>query len=317
MRPRRWATFGEVSNAVFGPQYARDDPVTRRIRFHQSWWRAERLDVPAGEDARGNRYGNYLTEAAASIGLNFLTPDIHRRAMERIAAGGGVEEFRCMRNLLSSQPMAFNLFGPLHDDADLARLLLDPLLPGGVTSASVNIEWAPAKNLHLRDATSFDVVAHYARNDGREAIAGIETKLTEPFSQKSYGLDDHHTDRYREVARRSDAWRDPDDRTLTDKRWNQVWRNQLLVESIRQRQPDLRGCEVVVHHPLDERCANNVDDYARFLTDPNETLRRYSLNHIVAAWNLLLHMDAQHRWLSDFADRYLNLHLSEAAWSGR
>jgi PD-(D/E)XK nuclease superfamily len=306
-----------VSSVAFGPQYAGDDPVTRRIRFHQSWWRVERLGAPAGVDARGNTYGNYLTEADASAGLNFLTPDIHQCALNRIASGGGVEKFRCTRNLLSSQPMAFNLFAPLHDDPDLAARLLDPLLPGGVATASVDIEWAPSKKMYLRDATSFDVVARYVRADGQEAIAGIETKLTEPFSQKTYGKHDHRTDRYREVARESNAWRDPDDPDLTDKRWNQVWRNQLLVESVRQRQPGLLGCEIVVHHPLDERCANNVNDYARFLTDPAETLGRHSLDSIVAVWEPLVHTDTHRRWLRDFADRYLNLHLSEAAWNGR
>lgn len=271
----------------------------------------------AGVNDRGDTYGNFLTEADAAAGLNFLTSDIHRYAIERIAAGGGVEEFRCTRNLLSSQPMAFNLFGPLHEDPDLAALLLDPLLPGGVKTASVDVEWAPPRKLHLQDATSFDVVARYVRADGRKSIAGIETKLTEPFSQKVYGLNDHHAERYREVARRSDVWLNPDDPELTDIRWNQVWRNQLLVESIRQQQPDLLGCEVVVHHPLDERCANNVDAYAEFLTEPRETLVRHTLEHVVAVWEPLLGTDAQARWLGDFADRYLNLELSEAAWTNR
>jgi len=228
-----------------------------------------------------------------------------------------VEEFRCTRNLLSSQPMAFNLFGPLHDDPDLAALLLDPLLPGGVGTAEVDVEWAPPRKLHLDDATSFDVVVRYVRADGRRAIAGIETKLTEPFSQKVYGLDDRHAERYRDVARRSDVWLNPDDPELVDIRWNQVWRNQLLVESIRQNQPGLLGCEVVVHHPLDERCANNVDSYAGFLTDPDETLIRHPLDNIVAVWTPLLRTELQRQWLSDFAHRYLNLHLSEAAWANR
>ena len=190
-----------MSSDSFGLQYADRNPFARRVRFHQSWWRAERIGVKAGVNNRGDAYGNFLTEADAVAGLNFLTSEIHRYATERIASGGGVEEFRCVRNLLSSQPMAFNLFGPLHDDPGLAALLLDPLLPGGVQTASVDVEWAPPRTLHLDDATSFDVVARYVRADGREAIAGIETKLTEPFSQKVYGLDDRHTDRYREVAR--------------------------------------------------------------------------------------------------------------------
>lgn len=171
-----------MSSDSFGPQYPDKNALARRMRFHQSWWRAERLGVNAGVNDRGDTYGNFLTEADATAGLNFLTSDIHRYAIERIAAGGGVEEFRCTRYLLSSQPMAFNLFGPLHDDPDLAALLLDPVLPGGVQTASVDVEWAPPRKLHLQDATSFDVVARYVRADGREAIAGIETKLIEPLT---------------------------------------------------------------------------------------------------------------------------------------
>ncbi len=248
---------------MFGPQYAGDDPFTRRTRFHQSWWRAERLGLSAGVDARGNTYGTTSPRprrSLASTSCPLTSIGVPENESLRAAVS---ESSAAPGNLLSSQPMAFNLFGPLHDDADLAGLLLDPLLPGGVVSASVDIEWAPAKNLHLRDATPFDVVARYVGADGREAIAGIETKLTEPFSQKSYGFDDHHTDRYREVARRSDAWRDPDDPALTDNRWNQVWRNQLLVESTRQYHPDPRECEVVVHHPLDERCPTGVMGHLR------------------------------------------------------
>ncbi len=45
--------------------------------------------------------------------------------------------------------MAFNLFGPLHLDPDLAVALLDPLLPGGVTEATVDIELAPDRKTHL------------------------------------------------------------------------------------------------------------------------------------------------------------------------
>jgi hypothetical protein len=93
--------------------------------------------------------------------------------------------------------------------------------------------------------------------------------------------------------------------------------NQLLVESIRQHEPGLLGCEVVVHHPLDERCAKNVERYASFLNNPGETLVRHSLDHIVTLWEPLLRTEADCRWLGDFADRYLNLHLSEAAWTAR
>ncbi|MCE9621863.1 MAG: hypothetical protein K8R99_05905 [Actinomycetia bacterium] len=301
----------------FGPQYLGDDWLTARMRFHQSWWRHERLGVPWGCDTRGNPYGNYLTEADALAGRNFLTEAIHWCAKERIAAGGGVEEFRCTRNLLSSQPMAFNLFSPLHHDPNLAAVLLDPLLPGGVREASVHIEWAPPKELHLNDATSFDVAVRYTTRDGHAAFAGIETKLTEPFSQRTYGLNDKRTKRYRGVASASSVWLDPTNESLAYKPWNQLWRNHLLVESIRQREPGLLGCEIVVHHPLDDRCAEAVRDYRDFLNDTAVTFDSFGLDQVVNTWRPLLLRSAQREWLKSFDDRYINLALSETAWDLR
>ena len=295
---------------ALGPQYKGDDRLTARMRRHQSWWRHERLGVGWGMDARGNPYGNYLTKDDARDGQNFLTPAIHRAALERISAAGGVEEFRCTRNLLSSQPMAFNLFGPLQLDPDLAVHLLDPLLPGGVSAATVVVEWAPPKALHLNDATSFDIAVHYRTRGGESAVAGIETKLTEPFSQRTYGANDHHTETYRGVGRRSSVWIDPMADSLTDKRWNQLWRNHLLVESIRQFEPGVLGCEIVVHHPSDSRCTESIAGYAAHLVAPDQSLRALTLDTIVATWSDLVSTEADRQWLADFADRYLNLELS-------
>ena len=137
------------------------------------------------------------------------------------------------------------------------------------------------------------------------------------FSQRTYGLDDTHTDRYRAVAAASQVWRDPAATELTDKRWNQIWRNHLLVESIRQHEPGLLGSEIVVHHPLDTRCASTIESYAQFLTRPADTFGSFTLGHIVDTWRPLLTSPSQTKWISDFGDRYLNLGLSNDAWAKR
>ncbi len=297
-----------MSVEAWGPQHPGDDRLTVRLRAHQSWWRHERLGVVWGTNRQGIEYGNYLSEADAGAGLNFLTPTIHRYAVARMRSGPGVDSFRCTRNLLSSQPMAFNLFGPLQDDPDLAVMLLDPLLPGGVTEAQVDVEWAPSRQTHLQDATSFDVVARYTTRDGWPAIAAIETKLSEPFSQRTYGVDDDHAERYRAVASTSKMWIDPLAATLTDVRWNQIWRNHLLVESIRHHEPGLLGCQVVVHHPDDTRCTTAIAGYTEHLTEADQSFRAFTLRDIVDAWRPLVSGDDE-QWLVDFTDRYLHLHL--------
>jgi len=229
-----------------------------------------------------------------------------------MASGRGVEPFRCLRNLLSSQPMAFNLFGPLCDDSVLATRLLGPLLPGDAVDVAVCIEWAPPPAQHLEDATSFDVAVRYTTEYGERAIAGIETKLTEPFSPKSYGMNDSHTETYRGVARQSAVWRDPMEEGLADPRWNQIWRNHLLVESIRQHEQGSLGWQIVVHHEQDKRCALYVGEYKKFLADPDQSFRHFTLRDLVTKWCPLLYDECHLRWLNDFEDRYLNLSLSDA-----
>ena len=303
------ATAGENQ---YGPQYPGDNSFTAKMRSHQSWWRHSRLGVTWGNDRKGTPYGNYLKEDDAKRGLNFLTRAIHQCAHERIKAGPGVEPFRCMHNLLSSQPMAFNLFGPLCVDPHLAVRLLNPLLPGGVRDAHVSMEWAPCpKSEYLADATSFDIVVRYTTNSGARALAGIETKLTEPFSPKTFGLNDHHTERYYHICSSSTVWLDPKNTNLTDRGWNQIWRNHLLVESIRQKEPGLLGCQVVVHHPSDESCAKHIKKYIEFLSAPDQTFRRFTLADLVATWRPLLHEQPHMNWLNCFEDRYLNLALSD------
>lgn len=108
----------EFDASDLGPQYGQDPAFTARMRLHQSWWRANVLKVPCGygpTETSGARYGNMLDQAAGSAGRNFLTPEIFAVAQRRLAGGGRLERYHLFHNLLSSQPMAFNLFGPLVD----------------------------------------------------------------------------------------------------------------------------------------------------------------------------------------------------------
>lgn len=121
-------------------------------------------------------------------GRNFLTESIHRTVKAWIAEGGRVEPFRCRHNMPSSQPMCFNLFGPLVDRPDLAAAFVSTVTgrtvevePGGVI-----IEDSPG---HLGDRTDLDASIRYITSDGEAGVLSIETKLTEEFSPKVYPLD--------------------------------------------------------------------------------------------------------------------------------
>src|SRR3954471_7048128 len=121
---------------------------------------------------------------------------------------GTVEPDRLKNNLLSSQPLCFNLFGPLGSDLGSASQAIAGLLgvPHDIRVTAVKIEFAPPAESHLEDRTAFDAWIEYEGPNGRGFI-GIETKLTEPFSQASYSAEKPG---YAKWLTRPDGWWNPD-----------------------------------------------------------------------------------------------------------
>jgi len=303
-----------------GPQCSGDARFTARHRLHQSWWRATVLSVPCGfgpAETSASRYGNMLDGPSGTAGMNFLTPEIFAVAKARLAEGGGtIERYRLLHNMLSSQPMCFNLFGPLVGNPERAVRLLRPLLGDDVARARrVAIEWAPSPAMsYLDDRTAFDAMIEYERVDGSQVLVGIETKLTDSFSQKPYDGESYR--RWMRSPRspfRTDAWSE-----VSSPRHNQLWRNHLLAIAAR----DLPGSRyaavrsMAILHPGDEEGARVIASYRDLLTPDDETFGAKTLDEVVAAFTSVAHADEM-PWLDAFRRRYLALDLSEDAWRGR
>ena len=222
----------------------------------------------------------------AAAGLNFLTPQIFSVARARIAQGGGVEPFRCLHNMLSSQPMCFNLFGPLVGDLSLAT----QVHACAASRRSRRGDRSPHRVRAPPPLMSTSAIARRSmrssrtpRPDGEPAFLGIETKLTEPFSPAEY---QKHT--YRLLTEcdgslwRREAWA-----TMSSSEWNQLWRNHLLVEAM-CRHPRAtqgrRGRSVLVRHPGDPSVAGVVASYRSFLEAPGETFCDWPLDVVVEAF---------------------------------
>lgn len=123
----------------------------------------------------------------ADPSLNFLRSDrLAAIAEHRISQSvGTVEADRLRRNLLSSQPLAVNLFGPLlaADPAGAAAALAPALHVDMDRVTDVRIEWSPEPaSEYLNDRTAFDVYFEYQRNDGARGFVAVETKYTDSFS---------------------------------------------------------------------------------------------------------------------------------------
>jgi hypothetical protein len=286
-----------------GPQSASDTAFTARMRLHQSRYRHERLQVPCGTGPRRGstrRYGNMLRPEDAQRGCNFLTPEIFAVVQERLAQDTDrVEPFRLLHNMLSSQPMCFNLFGPLVRDHALASRLLSAMLGREVRAVDVRIEHSPSPaEAYLADRTSFDAYIEYIGPDGR-GFVGIETKLTEPFSPKVYDRPE-----YRRWMRPGGPWRDPRSVQAADIAHNQLWRDHLLAIALRDH-PDssfVEGRLLLVRHPGDEACGRITAGYRELLVPGDETLADWPLDRLLEVWEGAA--PEQGTWLGALRERY-------------
>jgi hypothetical protein len=292
------------------PQSRSDSKWVARMRLHQSWWRTFRLRVPFGfgpNPRSTKRYGNMLDDDGALRGLNFVSDEARRAFAERLEAGtGGVDPWRTGRNLLASQPLAFNVFGHLRYHLDLATGLFRALL-GDEVEAVTSVEVERLSDA-LGDKTAFDAFATYRRPGGSSGSIAIETKLSEPFSQKAYEW-------ARYVAHPAfdpTVFVTDDVTTLGDRRWSQLWRNHMLALAESKREPRFGRPHVfVIHHPNDPHCAKNVSDYCELLAAPS-SVKAVDLSRIQQTIGALVEGDTeQEEWVAALHDRYLDLDLSE------
>ena len=179
---------GTVPPVDLGPQYKKDDAFTARMRFHQSWYRATVLDAPCGTGPLAHHtsmFGNMLTKQDGDRGLNFLSPEIAALAKARQEAfPRGIERHRLLCNMLSSQPMCFNLFAPIALDEPIGCALVSAMLDGVPVSKirRVVFEHSPTPhNDYLGDSTAFDAFVEFESAGGTVSFVGVETKLTEKF----------------------------------------------------------------------------------------------------------------------------------------
>ncbi|NMC81578.1 MAG: hypothetical protein GYA63_01820 [Armatimonadetes bacterium] len=233
--------------------------------------------------------------------------------------GGGANRLSC--NMLGSQTMCFNLFGPLKSDqsGSLASLLLGRL-PGAPKDASVTgvfFEYAPDKTHHLNDATSFDAFISYTRPGGAKGFIGIETKLTEPFSREHYPF----APRYATWLERHRAewwWKAGVEARFSELAYNQLWRNHLLTFSMLKQEVAeyTEGYCAVVYPSRDVQCGRAITSYRQNLLPNGEaTLLEWPLETVYEALEPALTDDSQRQWLQAFHTRYLDLAQSEPAWA--
>lgn len=288
----------------------------REARWRQHRWAVDELsitsfgthpgrqsnpDVPAEEIPNGTK----LDKRDADAGSNFLNPTIHAIANDRAEAHEDhqtLDPTRLYRDLLSSMPMAFNLFGEasLPENAE-ARSRLGALF--GVRAgdhSDIVFEWSPARRdpAYTRDRTAFDVALRIGAPTGPRTVIGIETKYHEHSTKEKRpsARNPHAVRRYEEqteflvsIAEESGVFNTgwQDQVLTTDLR--QIWRDHLLALSMRRHpQHWTAQTRYVLLHPernVSFRAATHA--YSALLVDLRDSFQAVTIEKVIeAAFNV-------------------------------
>lgn len=286
----------------------------RQARILQSLWRQQR-GYPIGEH-RGRKIGSYLAMPWAEQTMaNFLDEDIRRVVRDVLGGHDGpdrrvIQRARLFGNLLSSQPLAFNLFAHLRLDLDLATRVLRALSGGRIARVTaVEFEFSPGRGeqRYTGDRSAFDVYVLFATAAGQAGFAGIEVKYHEDLRDTP----SRHRARYDEVADRMGCFAPEARQRLKAKPLQQIWRDHLLTGAHRLADGFADGFFVFLSPSGNEACNDAVAAYRECLSS-EQSFAHWSLESVVSA--LGKHVQAE--WVEDFAGRYLALGKIDDALGG-
>lgn len=276
----------------------------RAARVLQSLWR-QRAGLPMG-DHNGKPLGSRLpTEMAERELANYLTPGIREVVREVLGDASESQLFskpRIYNDLLSSQPLCFNLFGELTRDLDLATRVFRALRSDSIGAVtSIGFEYSPGRSTErfTNDRSAFDVFVQYDVRGGGRGFLGIEVKYHENLKEPAAP----HRKRYDEIATSMGCFDPTKLVALRTAPLQQLWRDHLLAGTMLA-DPALgytEGAFVMLSPAANTYCRSAVSQYRQCL-HTQQTFDAWTLEDVVSV--LALHTQAP--WVEDLRRRYLD-----------
>lgn len=224
----------------YGEPYLGDTKFVAECRLLQSIYRAEIGENIRPYVCKDKVYflGNYI-EHGDDTGANFLAEYIFDYAKYRVANKKPyetIEADRLFNNLLSSQPMAFNLFCPLRkmvqENPEAATVTLRSALPtySIFKVIDVDLEFIPNNYKELTgDKSAMDAIIRFEDYNGKECFVAIETKYSENLGANEAS----NKSREIEIIKQLKCFKsDIEDKIADSKiKLTQIYRNFLLSET--------------------------------------------------------------------------------------
>lgn len=303
----------ELNKLALGMNALRSVDVSvfqRRARILQAIWREEK-GLSCGTH-RGAPLGSRLPMPEAEHSLaNYLTERIQETV--RVEVNGSAKSDgklygkpRIFNDLLSSQPMCFNLFAELRSDLALASKVVQDMTDGRFTKVTgIKFEHSPGRRdpRFTNDNSAFDVFLECTTRSNKPGFIGIEVKYHENLRDPASS----HKERYDEIAAQMGCFIPEAATRLRKAPLQQIWRDHLLAGSL-QRHEQYDDALFVVLYPQDNKHVQAaVDGYRACLSDAS-SFDSWLLENFVGG--MKKHSSAQ--WIDDFANRYLAFEKIEA-----
>lgn len=244
--------------------------------------------------------------------LNFLSDEAWVTFESWAGDGAGlVGDDRARRNLLSSQPLAFNLFGPFTNNPDPLLPWVRTVDPDADTVQAVRLEWAPPKSETFGGGSAFDAFVVYAAGDSHRLL-GIECKYAETLAQTSIksilrhryaegphaGMRPPSYVKYQSYVEDSGRWKASAAEHLDVPNLRQFWLNTMLAQRVAEKDGFEFGTSIVLTCQHDRDAWSATRDVRTWLTNPAD-LRWYS-------YEALLGTLRDQVWAPEFVRRYLD-----------
>ena len=280
----------------------------RRARLLQSMWRVEqgyevgRHNGRSGERPLGSRLPMPMAEDDL---INYLSETIKQVVRDEVldrrkSRGKLFSRPRIFNDLLSSQPLCFNLFGELQQDLELATTVFREISSSRVHAVtSIDFEYSPGRGdaRYTGDNSAFDVYVAYETNRGGKGFVGIEVKYHENLAGKAA----RHRSRYDEVAQTMGCFKPEALPVLKTQPLQQIWRDHMLA-GIHLDQDHFDDGFFVFLYPRDNtHCSTATEAYSKCLSN-EDSFAAWTLQDVAAA----IKGKTEDSWIDRFIDRYLN-----------
>jgi len=314
-----------------GNIYSSNGYFTTRAAILQSWYRIsinEQCGLGSKNIVKGkDENGKYIIESVKQpyghlvLGgefrnINFFLQETFEYAKFRVENKNPDETIKADRlfnNLLSSMPMAFNLFHPLILIKQKYPEALDKMIQNAFPEYPIHkvdeilIEYIPIPiDKYTGDRSAFDAAILFQDEKGRRYIISIETKYIDQLGQnKAKG-----NSLKMEIAESLNLF-NSNGLDTTNKGYTQIYRNFLLTEKYRLVHGLNDSYSIILaprEHPTTDKEIDSL--HKNLSTEFHNKLKKYALEDFIA----LLEPDCPDEykeWLNWFYDRYLYFEKTE------